>query len=65
MIFDAKYNDADHLPVVIHGEEIAQISQYKYLGVTNLAGMSMFTVCAPKSTSGGVGNWIMLMKHNS
>ena len=24
---------ADHLPVVIHGEEIAQIGQYKYLGV--------------------------------
>ena len=54
MIFDAKCIVADHLP--IHGEEIAQIGQYKYL---------MFTVCAPKSTSDGVGNWIMLMKHNS
>ena len=33
MIFDAKCIVADHLLVVIHGEEIAQISQYKYLGV--------------------------------
>ena len=33
MIFDAKCIVADHLPVVIHGEEIAQIGQYKYLGV--------------------------------
>ena len=33
MIFDAKCIIADHLPVVIHGEEIAQIGQYKYLGV--------------------------------
>ena len=33
MIFDAKCIAADHVPVVIHGEEIAQISQYKYLGV--------------------------------
>ena len=33
MIFDAKCIVADHLPVVSHGEEIAQISQYKYLGV--------------------------------
>ena len=33
MIFDAKCIVADHLPVVIHGEEIAQICQYKYLGV--------------------------------
>ena len=32
---------------------------------TQEIGMSMFTVCAPKSTTGGVGNWIMLMKHNS
>ena len=33
MIFDAKFIVADHFPVVIHGEEIAQIGQYKYLGV--------------------------------
>ena len=33
IIFDAKCIVADHLPVVIHGEEIAQIGQYKYLGV--------------------------------
>ena len=33
MIFDAKCIVADHLSVVIHGEEIAQIGQYKYLGV--------------------------------
>ena len=33
MIFDAKCIVADHLPVVIHGEEVAQIGQYKYLGV--------------------------------
>ena len=33
MIFDAKCIVADHLPVVIHGEEIVQIGQYKYLGV--------------------------------
>ena len=33
MIFDAKCIVADHLPVVIHGEKIAQISRYKYLGV--------------------------------
>ena len=35
MIFYAKCIVADHLPVVIHGEEIAQIGQYKYLGVHN------------------------------
>ena len=33
MIFDAKCIFADHLPVFIHGEVIAQIGQYKYLGV--------------------------------
>ena len=33
MIFDAKCIVADHLPDVIHGEEITQIGQYKYLGV--------------------------------
>ena len=33
MFFDAKFIVADHLPVVIHSEEIAQIGQYKYLGV--------------------------------
>ena len=33
MIFEAKCIVADHLPVVIHGEEITQIGQYKYLGV--------------------------------
>ena len=33
MIFDAKCIVANHLPVVIHGEGIAQIGQYKYLGV--------------------------------
>ena len=33
MIFDGKCIVVDHLPVVIHGKEIAQIGQYKYLGV--------------------------------
>ena len=33
MILDAKCIVADHLPVVIYGEEIAQIGQYKNLGV--------------------------------
>ena len=35
MICYVKCIVADHLPVVIHGEEIAQIGQYKYLGVNN------------------------------
>ena len=33
MIFDAKCIVADHLPVVVHGEEIAQIGQHKYPSV--------------------------------
>ena len=32
MIFYVKLFGADHLPVVVHGEDIAQICQYKYLG---------------------------------
>ena len=32
-MFDAKFIVADHWPVVVHGEETAQIGQYKYLGV--------------------------------
>ena len=33
ILLNAQCIVADHLPVVIHGEEIAQIGQYKYLGV--------------------------------
>ena len=33
IIFYANCIVAGHLPVVIHGEEIAQIGQYKYIGV--------------------------------
>ena len=45
MSFHAKCTFADHMPAVVHGEEIAQANQYKYLGVhldkRNLAERSM------------------------
>lgn len=34
MIIDFRKNEGDHVPLVIHGTEVEQVSEYKYLGTT-------------------------------